>query len=372
MVQKSILSPAMVVQKQQQKAAKGKVVKRFFLFAHLLAYIVVNIFLYVLNYRSNYNDSRWHIFVLAAWGTGLLFHCLFYSLSNHSFHQGSTGVFLFHLGSFLIVIPLLVFRNMFDGVSLSLPLTWFWYVPPFWASLLLSHFAVYIYFRIQPLQIPPQSSTSKHHHWQILGAHIIGFAVMNICLYFYNVWVGYGIKWHIYVLTGWGLGVLIHSLFVTIAALHLTNNAQKIFFGHIGLFVLINLYTIFISNFDGITVSIPKLSDLSWSWYMITGWGVGLCVHFLGILVTSLSFSRSHSKGFLTHLKLYLIVIGYLVFLNLFDGDTLLSFSHLSWVWYPLGFWGLAVILHFLFGFINRKTIDEQVDEELQKMTSNS
>lgn len=97
------------------------------------------------------------------------------------------------------------------------------------------------------------------------------------------------------------------------------------------------------------------ISD-AYTWYpwSVAGWGLGLAIHIFAV--------TKKNAGLLSyHIFMYIIVNAFLVFINWFTTGTL------TWVWWSLAGWGIAVFLHIgLYLVYNPSWINKQIDAEMK------
>jgi 2TM domain len=260
-----------------RKQAKDRVIKRMLFVGNLITFVLTNLLLFVINYLSNY-DNKWYLWSVSGWGAGLLLHGILYGLSFTKISRVATNSLIFHLAVFIIINPYIIFINLFDGSSFSTEITWFWYSFFLWSSILLTHFIVYLFLLTQkpPKAIDIQTLKAQNNR-QLLSSNIIAFVIMNISLYYINLWTGYETKWHFWVLTGWGIGILIHLVGSMISAKQFKNEKSRIMLIHSCIFLLIILYLLFINSFDGQTFN--AIDRSAWVWYVVFFWGLAYIVH---------------------------------------------------------------------------------------------
>ena len=130
----------------------------------------------------------------------------------------------------------------------------------------------------------------------------------------------------------------------------------------------------------GINYGVSKFEDGLqdvWAMWAIMGWGIGLMIHCLHYIIFKKGIVNYSSIGATYHIGIYIIVFAFLVFTDY------LPDSALSWVWWAVGPWGGAVVLHglFVFIFLPRKAkkpekgkvekksyIDRKIEAELEKI----
>ncbi|MHA1728182.1 MAG: 2TM domain-containing protein [Promethearchaeota archaeon] len=196
-------------EKLLRKLAKKKIIKKTFLKSHFIIYVIINIFLLGLNFLINYTYT-WHLWVLSGWGLGLSVHALEYSISNSKIRTKNVKFILFNIGIYVAGNVFLLFVNWFIN---SGTLNWFYISCFSWSWGILTLFICFSYIKFQ-----------KYHTKERMAitVHFIVYLSVNIYLYLINI-VGnnYTYPWHLWALSGWGLGLIIHFM------IYLENRPKK-------------------------------------------------------------------------------------------------------------------------------------------------
>ncbi|MEJ2294927.1 MAG: 2TM domain-containing protein [Candidatus Lokiarchaeota archaeon] len=135
---------------------------------------------------------------------------------------------------------------------------------------------------------------------------------------------------------------------------------------HIGIYIIVSIF-LFIINL----LFTPLIL---WLIYPLFGWLIGITIHFVAYILYARGVYPMAKRGVIFHLDSYIFTLLFLTIINLF---TLPNFI---WVFYPIIFWGIALIIHILIYFIyySSSKIDGQgkfdskkakaVEKELEKM----
>ncbi|MFY9115160.1 MAG: 2TM domain-containing protein [Dethiobacteria bacterium] len=117
--------------------------------------------------------------------------------------------------------------------------------------------------------------------------------------------------------------------------------------------LLIHTVVFILVNAGMAAINLQFTPAVLWFIYPLIGWGIGLAIHALFSAGTggpeqSARNKRAtlRTKAFVAHLIIYLMVNILLLVVNLTYTPTFL------WVAFPAAGWGIAVILHLLFGVV--------------------
>ena len=80
---------------------------------------------------------------------------------------------------------------------------------------------------------------------------LIAFVCINVAMAFINQWIDHSYRWHYWVLTGWGLGLTLSLMADNLLQNKEMSAQTKLFIMHTGLYVLVNLFLVFVNLFDG-------------------------------------------------------------------------------------------------------------------------
>ena len=124
-----------------RQIAREIVVRRFSLRVHWIAYIFINLLLFVINYYIDYSYP-WHYWALVGWGVAILLH----SFSYLTYRKGliataSTGLLVYHIFFYLVINALLLFINWFTNPTQTL--SWFYWPLGTWGAVIVVHCIFY-------------------------------------------------------------------------------------------------------------------------------------------------------------------------------------------------------------------------------------
>ncbi len=136
---------------------------------------------------------------------------------------------------------------------------------------------------------------------------------------------------------------------------------------HLRVYIFVNIL-LFIINY----LTFPLYR---WHMWPLLGWGIGLGYHIFGYITFRRgSFGDDAKAGISYHVFTYLIVCAFLFWIDfLFTGT-------MTWSFFPIGGWGLALVIHLYVYITNRpKTgddprksyLDREIDKELSKIRKN-
>nr|MDO8117713.1 2TM domain-containing protein [Candidatus Sigynarchaeota archaeon] len=114
--------------------AKEKVLQRLAVRVHLLAYIGVNIALFVLNYMINGLSTIWFVYPLAGWLIGITAHGVYYILYSKGVSSRKVGLFI-HAAVYVVGSFSMLVINYFSGFTYM----WFLWPAIFWCFGVLFH-----------------------------------------------------------------------------------------------------------------------------------------------------------------------------------------------------------------------------------------
>jgi hypothetical protein len=138
---------------------------------------------------------------------------------------------------------------------------------------------------------------------------------------------------------------------------------------HTIIYIVINLLLAIINAMAG------DIQQDPWFLWVVTGWGVGLAIHFLYYIVFKRGMANYSTIALIYHAFIYVIVNALLFFIDWFttrDQGMVLDF-----VLYSAGFWGLGLIGHLAFYLYFRPQTEEkqgeswmerQVKKEMEKI----
>ncbi len=129
-------NPTPFSEEELKQIAKEKVLQRTGVKIHLLAFIGVNLGLFILNYMiSTVSISQpWFIYPLAGWSIGIVAHGAYYILYSRGVSSRKLGLLL-HASIYLIGSPALFVINYFSNFSYW----WFLWPAIFWCIGVLFH-----------------------------------------------------------------------------------------------------------------------------------------------------------------------------------------------------------------------------------------
>ncbi|WP_371805069.1 2TM domain-containing protein [Candidatus Lokiarchaeum ossiferum] len=108
--------------------------------------------------------------------------------------------------------------------------------------------------------------------------HCWVYVFVNILLFIINFLVNHlSYPWFLWALSGWGLGLLIHSFSYWIYTKGVVNIAKLLFYYHLFIFICTNILIAFI---DGFTSS-PRWTSPWWCLWVVGFWAVGLALHLI-------------------------------------------------------------------------------------------
>ncbi len=119
---------------------------------------------------------------------------------------------------------------------------------------------------------PKLSEKARGCLWH-LGSYIIVIGALGII----NLLTGLDDLWFLWPAIGWGVGLAFHFMGVSLAAMTTISKKWRGFLSHLGSYVIIIGMLAMINLLTG-------LDDL-WFLYPAVGWGAGLSIHFLGMLL---------------------------------------------------------------------------------------
>ena len=136
---------------------------------------------------------------------------------------------------------------------------------------------------------------------------------------------------------------------------------------HIWVYFLVNLLLFVINYFT--------FPEYFWCLWPITAWLMILFGHIYSHMMFRKGVVDLHSVFILYHLMFFIGINLFLIFANWFT--TIHESSRLTWVWWIIGPWSMAFIIHLIVYFYlvpkrgespNRNWLDRRVDEHLEKM----
>lgn len=145
-----------------RQIAREVVVKRFVLNLHLIAYVAVNLLLFVINfftaddYLTNVY-SRWNLWALFGWGIGLGIHLTQYLIFKRGVTTYASIALIYHTSIFVMVNLFLVYIDWISDAA-SPVLDWFLWPLGGWGALWIIHIILYLYTR-------PSSSRDESKSW---------------------------------------------------------------------------------------------------------------------------------------------------------------------------------------------------------------
>jgi len=124
-----------------REIAKEIVVRRTAVKVHWIVYILVNLFLVVLNYLIDQLAYPWCLWPITGWFIGLSVHTFNYITFKHgSLKTGRGAILSYHVFIAVIISVFLVFVDYMDGLVLN---WWYWAVVPLIVSVII-HFLIYV------------------------------------------------------------------------------------------------------------------------------------------------------------------------------------------------------------------------------------
>jgi hypothetical protein len=135
---------------------------------------------------------------------------------------------------------------------------------------------------------------------------------------------------------------------------------------HVWAYILVNLL-VFVINI---------LVDYTYPWHfwVLTGWGLALVFHLTSYIIYKKGIEQMSAVVLLYHIGLYFSVNIFLFFIDWFTTE---GPGISGWAYYPLIFWGLAlianIVIHFNFKArtpeeARKSWMERKVDQELQRL----
>ena len=120
----------------------------------------------------------------------------------------------------------------------------------------------------------------------------------------------------------------------------------------------------------------------AWCEWPLTGWGIALAIHTFSYIIYRKGLVSTTAAGLLAyHTFIYIIVILFLIYVNLVSVDLIAAVNpsamYIWWVFWPLGCWGAALIVHWIVYLYGRpkkgedshkSSVDREVENELKKV----
>jgi hypothetical protein len=127
-------------EKSLREIAKEIVVRRTAVRIHWIVYVLVNLFLVVLNYMIDKFETPWCLWPIAGWFIGLAIHTFNYETYKHGALKTGRGALLsYHIFTAVIVSVFIIFVDYMTGYTLD---WWYWAVVPLLVSVVI-HFFIY-------------------------------------------------------------------------------------------------------------------------------------------------------------------------------------------------------------------------------------
>jgi len=175
--------------------------------------------------------------------------------------------------------------------------------------------------------------------------NLLSYIFINLGLFFLN-WTNKSYWWCIWVITGWGIGLLMY-LSVRFITRKKRRGSSTGFLIHLSVYLIMTLYFLYLDTFTGIDLSNP----ITWAFYPIFAWGTLLFAHLLSMLFLQIrekptedpARKRFHLfNAFITHLFVFLCANAYMLIVNFLTG------FETKWFLYPLGGTLLALSIHLI------------------------
>ena len=143
-------------EKSLRDIAREIVGRRLGLRIHWIAYILVNILLFVINYFTNFS-YYWFLWPLTCWGVAIAIHTFSYVVYRRGLVSTTAGgLIAYHTFIFIVVNLLLLFINWFTSSPHAI--NWFFWPLGCWGAGLIVHWVFYLNSR-------PKNPNEAHKSW---------------------------------------------------------------------------------------------------------------------------------------------------------------------------------------------------------------
>ncbi len=110
---------------------------------HQIIYLSTNVYLYLVNIVGNDYTYPWHLWALAGWGAGLIFHLFVYLIQRLNKDKMTTAI-ASHITVYFTVNTYCIFNNLFTNIFHNTSYLWFIWPLLSWLPGLLVHFMIYL------------------------------------------------------------------------------------------------------------------------------------------------------------------------------------------------------------------------------------
>jgi hypothetical protein len=118
-----------------KKIAKKKILMKFALKIHVLAYVGVNIALFAINYLTSGLSAPWFVYPLAGWFMGIVAHGVVYAVYARGVSSGAKIGLILDAAIYAASVPALLAINYFSDFGYM----WFLWPAIFWLLGVVAH-----------------------------------------------------------------------------------------------------------------------------------------------------------------------------------------------------------------------------------------
>lgn len=138
--------------------------------------------------------------------------------------------------------------------------------------------------------------------------------------------------------------------------------------------VIIHSLAYFFVNISLVIINLLTNQNYFWALWVLISWIIGLALHIFNFVIFKFGlFSKRGQRGFSYHFFIFIIINGYLFFVNYYTTYTWI------WWWIPALFWGIGILIHFILyrfykpsgkDFNPKKSwLDRMIDKEMNKLS---